>query len=212
MNLDAQHIIRQMKDVLEKSFASNTQFDSYTDKHPDARQDFADVPTADDDDEYKTNVDFPMEQVKEAEEEEAPPEEEMPAEEAPEEGGEMPPDAEMGGMEGMPGEEGMGDMGGMGEEDEGPQDLTEVGRRFELKKIYTRLVAIQAHLNTATDEELIDIRNFVSQALNLFKVLINNIDLYKEKIDEVLIVFYKFVVHVYDMLSKYYKTKANKEK
>lgn len=214
MNFDAHHLVKQINDILEKRYTSSLDHThSYSQKKPDARQDFADVPSVEDDDEYQTHFAFPTEQVAEAEDEEekaAEPTEDVPTdipEEPADAGGEMPAD-----MTGMGGGEDM--LGGMGmeEEDEGPQDRTDVGRRFELKKIYSRLVAIEAHLNTASDETLVQMRNFVSQAISLFRVLINNIDLYKDKIDEVLVTYYKFVIQTYEMLSKYYKAKANKEK
>lgn len=197
-------IARQISSVLNKRYVESNN----------DREEFYDVPTVTDDDEYKTHVPLESEQLAEAEDEEkeekpSPPEKETPvepeAEETPAEPSEAP---DMGGMPGMGGEEGgMGGILGMGEEDEGPKTPREVGRVYELKKIYARLIAIESHLNTTSEEVLIKLRNFVSQAIDLFKTLISNVDLFKDRIDDILVTFYKFVEHVYEILRKYYETK-----
>jgi len=86
-----------------------------------------------------------------------------------------------------------------------PSSPAEVGRIYELKKIHSRLVSIQSYLSMTTDVQLIKLRNYVSQALDLFRTLISNVDLYKEKVDAIVIMFYKFVDEIYAILSKYYR-------
>ena len=103
-----------------------------------------------------------------------------------------------------------GDMGmdpsmmGMGMQT-GPADTFEVGRIYELKKIYSRLVSMQSYLSGTTDVNLINLRNYVSNTMDLFRTLISNIALYKDKLDEIIVTFYKVVDNVYVILSKYYK-------
>jgi len=87
----------------------------------------------------------------------------------------------------------------------GPMDSGEVGRVYELKKIYSRLVSMQSYLAGTTDINLIKLRNYVSNTMDLFRTLISNIALYKDKLDEIIVVFYKVVDNVYVILSKYYK-------
>ena len=96
-------------------------------------------------------------------------------------------------------------MMGMGMETPGPTDAGEVGRIYELKKIYSRLVSMQSYLAGTTDVNLIKLRNYVSNTMDLFRTLISNIALYKDRLDEIIIVFYKVVDNVYVILSKYYK-------
>ena len=98
-------------------------------------------------------------------------------------------------------------MMGMGMEMPGPADAGEVGRIYELKKIYSRLVSMQSYLAGTTDVNLIKLRNYVSNTMDLFRTLISNIALYKDRIDEIIVVFYKVVDNVYVILSKYYKDK-----
>jgi len=96
-------------------------------------------------------------------------------------------------------------MMGMGMETPGPSTTQEVGRVYELKKIYSRLVSMQSYLAGTTDINLIKLRNYVSNTMDLFRTLISNIALYKDRIDEIIVIFYKVVDNVYMILSKYYK-------
>jgi hypothetical protein len=90
---------------------------------------------------------------------------------------------------------------------EGPTSTFDVGRVYELKKIYSRLVSMQSYLAGTTDPNLIKLRNYVAGSMDLFRTLISNIALYKDRLDEIIIVFYKVVDNVYSILSKYYKDK-----
>lgn len=124
---------------------------------------------------------------------------------------EVPP---LGGEEmgGMPGDLGMGGMGmpGMPEET-GPETASEVGRRYELKKIYSRLISLDSHLAGSTDENLLKLKFVVSQAIEVFDVLVSNIKLFKDKIDSIIVIYYDFLERVYGILNKYYEKKS-KEK
>jgi len=163
--------------------------------------------------------------LREAPEDEAPPEE-PPAEEAPapeaapeappEEGAE-PPAEGMEGAEGeMPPEEGMEGQPGMeGEEAKSP---SEIGRIYELKKIYTRLTTIESYLADSSDPDLLRIRLLVSKSIELFEILSSNIPTYqppkapKERIDEIIIMYYKFLKQIYESVAKHYKEQNNRMK
>jgi len=167
-----------------------------------------------------------IEQIfQEAEEDEVPPEEtpeEPPAEAPPEEvetetevapEGEMPPEGAEAGMEDMSGMEG-GEAGmpGMEEEAKSP---SEIGRIYELKKIYTRLTTIESYLSDSSDPELLRVRLLVSKSIELFEILSSNIPTYqppkapKERIDEIIIMYYKFLKQVYESVAKHYKTQSS---
>jgi hypothetical protein len=176
---------------------------------------FPDVPYTGDDDDFETHIYVGEADKKDEDEEEG---ETTPKpiepEPEPEKKEEIPAEGEedIGGMEGIPGEEGIPGMEGIpGEEkeEEGPEDSIEVGKVYELKKIYARLVAIQTHLNTVSDEFLIDLRKHVNQSLDLFKTVISNFKLYKDRIDEIIETYYQFVDNVYSILSKFYKNKKD---
>jgi len=151
---------------------------------------FEDVPNIDDD-EYKTFMRIPP--VQNEQNEEDPNKETMP----PEGEEEPPPEEEM-----PPEEPGMEDPGMGGEEEQ--LTSTEIGRVYELKKIFSRLTSIEAYLSDSSDLTLLKLRNYVSQALEMFEILINNIDSFKDQIDDIIIMYYKFIEMVYVLLNKYY--------
>jgi len=162
-------------------------------------------------DEEEETGDEPAEGETETEvpEEESVPEEE-PATEVPEEpgaGGEVEVPAEPGGDVG-----GMGDVGGLpGQEEEEPKTSEEIGRIFELKKIYSRLIAIEEYLGDTSDVILIRVRNFVSHGISLFETLISNIDSFKDKLDEIIVMYYEFLERVYMILKRYYEIKDEEQ-
>jgi len=186
-------VLNNLQDILNKKYQLEIK---------DNEDEFIDVPYVSDvDDEYKTHTNLGEADEKDEEEVPPEPEEETPP---PETGGEAPvtgADPSMSGMEGMP-----------GMEEEEPKTPSELGRIYELKKIYTRLIAIEAHLATSSNEEMLNLRKKVSQAIDLFDVLASNLDSFKEKVDEVIISFYKFLTLSYDLLKKYQKNiKGNDE-
>lgn len=103
-------------------------------------------------------------------------------------------------------------MGMMGIEKEEPLETSEVGRIYELKKIYSRLASIESYLSLSSDTILLKLRNFVSQALDLFETLISNIESYKDDLDDIIVMFYKFLSIVYTLLKQYYEIKKSEEK
>jgi len=157
----------------------------------------------------------PVKETKEKEppmEEEPPQEEnvqEPPAQEPPMEGGEMPDDG-MGG-EGMEGGE-MPDDGMGGEGMEGEISLEDVGKMYELKQIHYRLIAVRNHLEIFVEEEFDEVKNSLTKAIDLFEVVIDNYDKYKHKIDEIIVMYYKFIQDVYELTKKKYRKYTNKNK
>ena len=124
-------------------------------------------------------------------------------------GGQQDPTAGMGGMTGL------GGMGGDQEIDpmtgQPKHTSEEVGRIFELKKIYSRMLSIESQLSFSSDLTLQKLRKFVSDAIELFETLISNVDAFKDEIDDIIIMYYKFLQELYEILKKYYKNKQSKE-
>ena len=116
------------------------------------------------------------------------------------------------GEEGEMGEEGgMGGMGGMGMEEE-PLSAHELGRTYELKKIYTRLLSIELYLSNETSPDLVEIHKYVHESINLFEVVTSNFDSYKDNLDEIIVIYYKFLKEIYTSVRKYYDKQKNMEK
>jgi len=150
-----------------------------------------------------------IDQVKEVTKKEVKVPEEEPPVETPKEPTRVPEGGEAAGdMAATPGME----MPSEEEEEEVPQDPEYIGRVYELKKIYSRLISIESFLDDASDSRLLKLRNYISASIELFQTLINNVEAYKDKIDELIVLFYKFLLVVYTLLSKYYKQENKEDK
>lgn len=103
---------------------------------------------------------------------------------------------------GMPTDPSM--MGGFGMPQQPLKTPPEIGRIFELKKIYAKLMSVDSFLSTSSDPELLKLRNYVTKACELFETLAANLDSFKPKIDETIVLFYKFLDEIYSILNKYY--------
>ena len=137
-------------------------------------------------------------------------------------GEEMDPEGmegEAGGDEGdmgagdMPDDMGGGDMGDagmdMGGDQEEEKDSSELGRIYELKKIYARLTSIESYLGNESDQDLLKVRNYVSQGIELFEIVSANFGSYKDKLDEIIVMYYKFLLEVYKEVKTYYSKQKN---
>lgn len=183
--------------------------DTMDDDDPDTRQDF---PYVDDPKGYTTHVPLEQDDLKEAEED--VPQKPMDAGEEAGAGAEMPPEA--GGEEGgigdmgmdaegnMPGVEGGEGMPGMGEQKEEELSANQIGRVYELKKIYSRLSSVESFLSRTTDEEILEVRRLVAQSIDLFELVISNFDQYKDKVDEIIVTYYEFLDVVYGSIKTHF--------
>lgn len=120
----------------------------------------------------------------------------MPAGQDPGVGSDMSQDPSMGG-------DLSGGMGGFGQ----PEIKTagEIGRIYELKKIYSRLTSIESYLSNESSRDAMEIRSKVSQAIELFEILSSNFESYKDKLDDIIVLYYKFIIEVYESVRNFYK-------
>lgn len=107
-----------------------------------------------------------------------------------------------------------GGMGGLGTEEDVnmPKTDEQIGRIFELKKIYKRLLSLDTYLSFSSDPVLIKLRGFTTNAVELFEVLIANILKYQDKVDEIIVIYYKFLNLLYSVIKVYYKRRQEREK
>ena len=119
------------------------------------------------------------------------------------EGG-SPEDMAGGDMPGMGADMGMG-MGMPGMEQEEPLTSSQVGRVYELKKIYSRLSSVETYLSRATDEAVSELSSSAAQSIDIFVVVHSNYDQFKDKVDDIIVQFYEFLDIIYSSLRKYYK-------
>jgi len=175
--------------------------------NPRPNDDFIDVPFLSyeqPDEEYEPYVRLEQEDTKD-EEETASDEEARAEEPTPVEPVKTPIKPRMGMEPGMRMEPGMG-ISGMEEEE--PKTPSEIGRIYELKKIYSRLVSIESFLSTTSDLTLLKLRDYISDAVSLFETLASNLGSFKDKLDKIIVLFYEFLDIVYMMVKEYYKIKS----
>lgn len=184
------------------------------DRNPDVQPDF---PYIEDPEGYTTHVPIEQDEIQEAEGDEALPKPGDAGEEAgtnaassqtPE------PSKDTAGIGGtgmdtagnMPGVgAAMPGMPGIGEQEEEEQlTSTQIGRVYELKKIYSRLSAVESYLTRTTDEEILEVRKLVAQSIDLFELVISNYDQYKDNVDDIIVTYYEFLSSVYETMRKYF--------
>ena len=134
-----------------------------------------------------------------------------PAGEMPQGGEVAPPGGAPGGVPGDPNAMAMGAPGPPVDMDPLTglpiRQASEIGRIYELKKIYSRLTTIEAFLADTTDQDLIEVRNIIAQAIEFFEIVTSNLQSYKDKLDDIIVMFYEFLDQAYSMMAEYFKEK-----
>ena len=106
-------------------------------------------------------------------------------------------------------------MGSMGMDPNAPlpgaQNAEQIGRTFELKKIYNRLIAIETYLSFSTEPILLKIEQYTAKAIELFELVMTNIQMYQDKVDDIVVTYYKFLEKIYEVIKQYYALKQEKE-
>lgn len=106
-----------------------------------------------------------------------------------------------------------GAYGGYGIGNEEPQHTAkELGRIYELNKIYYRLYTINKILNNIPDPKISEIREMVSEAFDMFRMISNNVVTYKDMLDDVILKYYAFIGRVVLTLEKYFKITSESDK
>lgn len=75
-----------------------------------------------------------------------------------------------------------------------PLDPSSIGKMYILKKIYSRLLSVDENLSYLSSEKFEDVRKSVSEAIDHFQNVIANFDQFKDKLDEIIILFQRFLV------------------
>ena len=97
----------------------------------------------------------------------------------------------MGGMDPMAAGGGM-DMFGMPQ----PLDPSSIGKVYILKKIYSRLLSVHSNLSYLGNPKFDEIKEVVNESLDHFKNIIRNFDQFKDKLDDIIVLFQKFLISV----------------
>ena len=74
---------------------------------------------------------------------------------------------------------------------------------------YSWASGIENPLKSKLRLSLVEYVNQFSQSIELFEILASNIDSYKEKMDDIIISYYKFLKEIYFKIKDYYKEKGS---
>jgi len=81
----------------------------------------------------------------------------------------------------------------------------QLGRTFEIKHLYHRMLSIRNHLEIFVEEEFDDIKAYLSKGIELFELVIDNYAKYEDKIDDIILLYYEFIKNIYEVTKKKYK-------
>lgn len=95
----------------------------------------------------------------------------------------------------------------IGDPNEPPKTFTAVGRAFKLKKIYEILESISKLLHITSDVKFTELGKEVDTAFELFRLVVNNLKIYKEKVDDLIIMYYALLKDVCIKIEDIYKQK-----
>ena len=87
---------------------------------------------------------------------------------------------------------GVDPMTGMPTPDTGPV-YTAIGRAYKLKDIFENLTKIKNYLRDTSNKDLEYLYKDVSKAFELYKLVINNLKVYKEMVDDLIIMYYELI-------------------
>jgi len=111
-------------------------------------------------------------------------------------GGGMDPNM-MGAMGGMGGFDMMGGMGEL------PKlSNSDLGKLVILKTIYTKLITAHDKIKNLSDYRFNEICDNIKEALEHFKIILDNYDIYKEGIDYILVVYKRFLLSVIEKIEQ----------
>lgn len=92
-----------------------------------------------------------------------------------------------------------------GDPNEASKTFTAVGRAYKMKKIYEILDNISRLLHISSDPKLQELYKEVDTAFDLFRLVVNNLKIYKEKVDELIILYYALLKDICIKIEDIYK-------
>ena len=70
---------------------------------------------------------------------------------------------------------------------------TAIGREYKLKDIFENLTKIRNYLRDTNNIELSKLYKDSDKAFEMYKLVINNLKTYKEKVDDLIIMYYELI-------------------
>lgn len=85
------------------------------------------------------------------------------------------------------------------------KSFTAVGRAYKLKKIYDILDKLSNFLHTTPDSKLQEISKQIDESFELYRLVINNLKLYRDQIDDLIIMYYSLLKDICENIENVYK-------
>ena len=92
----------------------------------------------------------------------------------------------------------------------GQHSVGEIGRIYELKRIFARLMTLDKYLSYSTEDKIMVLKEKTNIALEMFKLIISNVEEFLDKIDEIIIMYYDFLMAIYKILKAYLEVTSEK--
>ncbi len=92
------------------------------------------------------------------------------------------------------------------------QDPEVLGKVYELKKIYSRLTDASDLLEGITDPEIIQLKRYTEETIELYQLLLSNVEKFENQLDDIIIHFYNFILRIYEELTNYYQKEKRRDK
>ena len=70
---------------------------------------------------------------------------------------------------------------------------TAIGRAYKLKEIFDKLTRIKNYLRDSNNEQLSKMYKDADKSFEMYKLVINNLKTYKEKVDDLIIMYYELI-------------------
>ena len=77
--------------------------------------------------------------------------------------------------------------------------------------MYYRLALLDKILSNSPDQELFEIARITSEAFQIYRIIIQNLKCYKEKIDEIIVDYYMLIRDIAHHLESHFKMRAMQE-
>jgi phosphoenolpyruvate carboxylase len=71
-------------------------------------------------------------------------------------------------------------------------------------------MVLEDYLSVSTDNKLAVLKQKVTQAIEFFKLIISNVDQFLDKIDDIIIMYYDFLMATYKILKAYLEVVSEK--
>lgn len=93
----------------------------------------------------------------------------------------------------------------------GQHSAGEIGRIYELKRIYNRLLTLEEYLSFSADDKLLNLKQHVATSIEFFELIVSNIDTFLDKIDDIIVMYYDFLRAMYKILKAYLELTSKKD-